>query len=70
MVRRQESSARRAILYAVFVGVTFGLAFSIVAVTRKSQNEGSLGLGDRSIEGLPSLRQVMEISQLVAYMHH
>lgn len=40
MARRTEPSARRTVAHAVFVGVTFGLAISIVTLTRKHQLSG------------------------------
>ena len=35
--RQYETSSRQTIAYAVFVGVTFGLAISIVSYSRKSE---------------------------------
>lgn len=57
MVRRPDSSARRTLAYAVFVGVTFGLAVSIVTMTRHSESEEVAGKGQTSTEGL--LRKVI-----------
>ena len=38
VIRRQyETSSRQTIAYAVFVGVTFGLAISLVSYSRKSE---------------------------------
>lgn len=41
MARRTEPLARRAVAHAVFAGVTFGLAISIVTLTRKHQLSGA-----------------------------
>jgi hypothetical protein len=47
--RQYETSSRQTIAYAVFVGVTFGLAISIVSYSRKSEAGQSESLRD----GLP-----------------
>ncbi len=40
MARRADPAARRAIVHAIFVGLTFGLAVSIVTLTRRHQSDG------------------------------
>lgn len=40
MARRADPAARRAIVHAIFVGLTFGLAVSIVTLTRRHQTDG------------------------------
>ena len=57
MARSQQvSGSRRTLAYAVFIGVTFGLAVSVVTMTRRAEQQGAPLHDYLSLQVLPTCK--------------